>query len=164
MTDRLLAGEIGKPHGTNGEVYVVKISDDPHRFDPGSELVHGDGRSLVIETARPHRDRFLVKFAGFSTRSEAETLRGPLYVSSEQRRDLDESEFWAEDLIGCKVTLRSGDPVGTVKMIVPGTAHDLMEVITPRGERLVPMVKEIVVSVDVAERVVVLDPPEGLLE
>ena len=142
----------------------MKISDDPHRFDPGSELLHGDGRILVIETARPHRDRFLVKFEGFASRGEAETLRGPLYVGSDQRRDLDESEFWAEDLIGCKVTLTSGDEVGTVKMIVPGNAHDLMEVVTPRGERLVPMVKEIVVSVDVAERIVVVDPPEGLLE
>ena len=142
----------------------MRISDDPHRFDVGSSLRHGDGRLLVIESARPHRDRFLVKFEGFGTRSEAETLRGPLYVSSDERRDLEESEFWAEDLIGCKVTLVSGDEVGTVKTIVPGTAHDLLEVTTERGDRLVPMVKEIVVSVDVAERAVVLDPPEGLLE
>ena len=142
----------------------MKISDDPHRFDVGSALLHGDGRTLVIESARAHRDRFLVKFEGTDTRSEAETLRGPLYVPAEERRELEESEFWAEDLIGCKVTLTSGDSVGTVKMVVPGTAHDLLAVDTPRGERLVPMVKEIVVNVDVAERVVVLDPPEGLLE
>lgn len=76
----LIAGEIGKPHGISGEVYVVRISDDPHRFDPGSRLIHEDGRELEIQSSRLHRDRLLVKFAEADSREEAEALRGTLFV------------------------------------------------------------------------------------
>jgi 16S rRNA processing protein RimM len=159
-----LAGEIGKAHGIKGEVYVVRISDDPGRFEAGSRLVHADGRNLTVESSRPHRDRFLVKFEEASTRTEAEGLRGALYVPEDERRDLGEAEFWIDDLIGAQVVLASGESAGRVTAVIPGVAHDLLEVVTENGPRLVPVVKEIVVAVDVAACRVTIDPPEGLME
>jgi 16S rRNA processing protein RimM len=161
---KLLAGEIGKPHGLLGEVYVVPISDDPRRFKPGATLVHADGRELVVESARSHHNRFLVKFATVDGRADAELLRGPLFVPADDVRDLATDEYWTHELRGCEVVLRSGEPVGEIVRVVPGAAQDLLAVETPRGERLVPAVKEILVEVDVTGRRVVLDPPEGLLD
>ena len=142
----------------------MRISDDPHRFDPGSELVHADGRTLVVESSRTHRDRFLVKFDGFSSRSDADSLRGALYVPADKKRSLDEAEYWADDLAGCDVALADGTEIGVAREVVPGTAHDLLVVDTKQGERLVPMVKAIVTDVDLDKKLIVLDPPEGLLE
>lgn len=74
---KVLAGEIGKPHGVAGEVYVLLLSDDPGRFAAGDRLVHEDGRSLTVAQSRAHKgDRFLVKFEGVDSRDEAERLRG----------------------------------------------------------------------------------------
>jgi 16S rRNA processing protein RimM len=160
----LLAGEIGKPHGLAGEVYVVPISDDPRRFEPGSILLHADGRELTVESSRVHRNRLLVKFTGLDTRSEAEGLRGALFVTSDDVRDLPEDEFWPHDLIGCKVALVDGSEVGEVADVVPGSAHDFLTVRSDKGESLIPMVKEIVVAVDVDQGIVTLDPPAGLIE
>jgi 16S rRNA processing protein RimM len=160
----LLAGEIGKPHGLAGEVYVVVISDDPHRFEPGAALHHADGRTLTIETSQAHGDRFLVKFAGIDSRESAVALRGALYVPSSETRALDDDEFWHSDLIGCTVVGRDGSDIGTVARVVAGPVQDLLEVTTSAGPRLVPMVKEIVTSVDPGARRIVLDPPEGLLD
>ena len=142
----------------------MRISDDPQRFDPGARLLHEDGRELIVEAARPHRDRFLVRFEGIETRSDAEALRGALYVPSSQKRELEEAEYWADDLGGCRVKLQSGDEVGVARHVLPGTAHDLLVVDTPEGERLVPMVKAIVTSIDLAGKEIIIDPPEGLLE
>ncbi len=139
------------------------ISDDPRRFEPGSKLHHADGRILTVEGARHHRDRFLVKFSGVSSREGAELLRGALYVDSDEVRDLGDDEYWQHDIVGCDVTTRTGDAVGRVENVVSGPAQDLLEIATPNGLRLVPVVKDIVISVDVAARVVVIDPPEGLL-
>jgi 16S rRNA processing protein RimM len=160
----LLAGEIGKPHGLEGEVYVVRISDDPHRFDPGAQLTHGDGRHLVVERSRSHRTRFLVKFEGYDDRTAAEGLRGALYVSADQLRQLGGDEFWPHELAGARVVTVAGDDVGELMRIDPGAAHDHFVVLTSAGERLVPAVKSIVVDVDVAARRITLDPPEGLLD
>lgn len=160
----LLAGEIGKPHGTSGEVYVVRISDDPHRFDPGAVLTHEDGRRLVVVSSRSHRDRFLVHFEGVVDREGAQGLRGALYVPAEAARELDDAEFWEADLVGSRVTLPDGTEVGEVSDVIVRPAQDLLQIETPRGQRLVPFVSQIVIEVEPDERRVTIDPPEGLLD
>ncbi|MGI8774359.1 MAG: ribosome maturation factor RimM [Actinomycetota bacterium] len=160
----LLAGKIGKPHGLGGDVYVEKISDDPRRFESGSRLIHEDGRELVVVRARPHRDRFLVTFEGYRSRDEVEGLRGTLFVPDEEVRSLGEDEYWPDDLIGCTVVDPQGNRLGEVTDISLGAAQDLLEVMTDRGERLVPLVKKIVTHVDVEAQRVTIEPPEGLLD
>lgn len=160
MDDRLLAGYVGKPHGVSGEVYVVRISDDPARFEPGRALVHEDGRVLTIAAARPHRDRLLMTFEGVSDRDAAEALRGPVYVPASGRRTLDPGEFWPDDLIGCTVMDGDGRDRGTVTDVTATPAHDMLVV---DGVHMVPMVGAIVTAVDVTARLVHIDPPEGLL-
>jgi 16S rRNA processing protein RimM len=145
-------------------VYVVQISDDPHRFDDGARLIHDTGRELIVESSHQHGDRFLVKFAGVDSREAAEEIRGALHVPASEARSLDDDEFWAYELEGCAVELGDGTSVGSVLRVVPGPAQDLLAIETPVGERLVPVVAEIVVAVDRAGRRIVIDPPEGLLD
>jgi 16S rRNA processing protein RimM len=159
----LLAGEVGKPHGLAGEVYVVVISDDPQRFQPGSQLHRDDGSTLVVATSRAHGDRFLVRFEGTDTREQAMFLRGPLFVPGEETRTLEDDEFWHDDLVGCAVVVGEV-PVGTVTGVLSGPMQDLLKIDTTNGERLVPLVKPIVVKVDTGARRILLDPPEGLLD
>lgn len=163
LPPRLLVGQVGKPHGIMGEVYVVSISDDPHRFDPGARLTRGDESAVEIESMRHHGSGLLVKFVGVSSRDEADALRGPLYVASEEVRTLDENEYWPDDLIGCRV-VEGETSWGTVTEVRPGSAHDLLVVDTERGERMVPLVKDIVVEVDLERRSIAISPPAGLLE
>lgn len=160
----LLAGEVGKPHGLDGEVYVLVISDDPHRFEPGAELHRDDGRALTVVGSYAHGDRFLVRFEGVDSRAAAMLLRGPLYVPVTERRSLDPGEFWHDDLVGCSVVTGDGGNVGTVSGVIAGPSQDLLQIETASGERLVPIVKEIVVEVDTDKKRIVLDPPEGLLD
>jgi 16S rRNA processing protein RimM len=160
----MLAGEIGKPHGTAGEVYVWRLSDDPRRFQPGARLMHANGQEMVVEASRVHRDRFLVKFAGSETREDAERLRGNLFVPEGEVRELGPGEFWPHDLVGCTVNLPDGDEVGTITAVTEGPAQDLLTVATPKGDRLIPLVAAIVLKVDIEAKRVMIDPPEGLLD
>jgi 16S rRNA processing protein RimM len=162
--EALLAGEVGKPHGLVGEVYVMPISDDPARFDPGSALIHETAGPVVVAASRRHRNRLLVRFEGVTNKERAESLRGALYVAADRLRELGAGEFWHHEVTGCRVVDRAGNAVGTVAQVMAGAAQDLLAVATERGERLVPMVSAIVVEVDVAARLVVIDPPPGLLD
>ena len=162
---RLLAGQIGKPHGLDGEVYVVPISDDPRRFEPGSVLLDPDDRRLAVSEVRRHRDRFLVRFEGVDDREGAEKLRGlGLYVTANDLRRLDDDEFWPHDLIGSEVCTTDGDVVGKAVEVVPGAAQDLLQVDTETGPKYIPMTKAIVVEVDAVAGRIVVDPPHGLLD
>lgn len=141
----------------------MAISDDPRRFQAGSELLRDDGR-LIVESVRPHGTRLLVKFEGVDTRDDAKSLRGPLFVPADDARTLEHDEYWPHDVIGCEVFSLSDDRIGVVADLVAGAAQDLLIVTTEAGERMVPFVKEIVRQVDVAAHRIVIDPPAGLLD
>lgn len=141
------------------------ISDDPRRFTPGAELTREDGSRAVIETARGHGRKLLVKFEGADSREAAELLRGPLYVEASELRTLDEGEFWDHELIGCEVVREAGgDVAGIVRDVQHAPAQDLLVVDTERGERLVPVVEAIVTGVDLRARKIFVDAAEGLLD
>lgn len=142
----------------------MPISDDPARWRPGSRLMHENGNELLVEGSRPHRDRLLVKFAAIDDRATAEGVRGALFVSEEDRRELGEDEFWTRDLVGCTVVLTDGTEIGRVESVISNPSQDLLVVETDTGETFVPAVREIVRSVDTEAQRVVIDPPEGLLD
>jgi 16S rRNA processing protein RimM len=161
----VLAGEIGKPHGIVGEVYVLPLSDDARIFEPGARLAHADGRALVVAGSRGHRgDRLLVKFEGIDSRTAAERLRGVVYAPDEQPRELELDEYWPRDLVGCAVHDPQGRRLGGVEAVVPGQAQDLLAVVTKSGSRLVPLVKAIVTKVDLEARTIIVNAPPGLLD
>ncbi len=127
-------------------------------------MIHEDGRELTVESSRRHRNRLLVKFQDTESRDGAEALRGSFYVKARNLRKLGEGEFWEHELVGLSVVDVHGVMRGRVARVIPGGIQDLVAVTTPAGERLVPLVSEIVVSVDVAGGRVVVDPPPGLLD
>ncbi len=169
VTEQVLVGRIVKPHGIRGEVVVVVLSDVPDRFAPGTVHTVRD-RSLVVTTSRPHQGRLLVAFEGIGDRTAAEALRGAeLYAPP---ADVSESEtYYAHELAGMQVVHADGTDLGTVVDLIdlpPAAGYDLLEVERADGTRwLLPAVDEYVeVAVDEAgsERLVLVDPPEGLVE
>jgi 16S rRNA processing protein RimM len=106
-----------------------------------------------------------VKFAGVDSRDHAQRLRGmSVYVDPAGLRRLERNEYWAHQLAGCMVVDMVGAPIGTVSRIYERPPQDLLGVYTERGERLIPMVTEIVVEVNVDDGRIVIDPPQGLLD
>lgn len=77
-------------------------------------------------------------------------------------RVLEEDEYWEHDLVGCEVVDVGGDSLGRATGVTPGPAQDLLRVETDRGETLVPLVDEIVESIDPTNKRIVVDPPAGL--
>ncbi|MFL6076680.1 MAG: ribosome maturation factor RimM [Mycobacteriales bacterium] len=167
---RLVVGRIGRPHGIHGAVTVEVRTDSPElRFAPGSVLVTDPGERgpLTVESARPQPGRLVLSFAGVADRAAAEALRGTLLVidSAELEPSADPDEYHDSELIGLAVRTTAGAPVGTLTDVVHGPAGDLLVVTTADGgEALVPFVRELVPEVDVAGGVVLVDPPEGLLD
>ena len=68
------------------------------------------------------------------------------------------------DLAGCQVRDTSGRRIGTVRSVDGPLERSHLVVETDRGDVLVPLVADICRSVDVAAKVIVIEPPDGLLE
>ncbi|CAN5205045.1 ribosome maturation factor RimM [soil metagenome] len=168
----LVVGRIAKAHGVTGEVVVDVRTDDPDgRFVRGKTLrgrLSRDGgeRSFVIESVREHGGRLLVRLAGVGDRDAADALRGtPFLVASAALPPITEpDEFYDHQLEGLQVRTVDGVDVGVVAEVLHTAAGELLSVKTPEGrEILVPFVTAIVPRVSLADAVVEVDPPDGLL-
>ena len=161
--ERLVVGRIAKAHGIRGEVAIDVVSDEPARFAPGARVFAGE-RTLIVETARAHHDRVLVRFEDVPDRSTAETLKGlELTVPISEARPLDDEwSFYPHQLTGLAVVNERGDVLGTMDRVEENPANDLWIVRTDGGEVFVPAVRDIVVRVDLSTGTIVLRPPEGL--
>ncbi len=106
-----------------------------------------------------HNGRTIVSFEDVTDRNGAEALKGTvLEIDADEARPLDDDEYWDHDLIGCTVATLDGTVIGVVDDVVQQPSGSLLSV----GTHLIPLVKEIVRSVDPAR--IVIDPPEGLLD
>lgn len=165
--DHVDVGRIVKPHGIRGEVVVEVLSDLPERLVAG-EVVRRNGVEVMIETSRPHQGRLLVKFPDVPDRTTAESLRGQRLTGP--AADVSGSdEFYAHELVGCRVRDAAGADLGEVVEItfLPDAAgYDLLEVIHPDGHRwLLPTADDLVEAVEDGNGwvLVVHDAPEGLV-
>lgn len=168
----LTVGRVVKAHGITGEVVVDVRTDDPEeRFAPGAVLgarKRGEQpRDHVVEAARPHGARLLVRLAGVSDRDAADALRGSLLViDSADLPPIDEDDtYYDHQLEGLRVRTEAGEDLGTVIEVLHTGAGELLSIRrTGGGELLVPFVSAIVTSVSLAEQLVCIDPPDGLLD
>lgn len=162
-------GRVARPHGNAGRVVIDPDTDfAEERFRPGNAVYArrgGDVERLVLRDVRFHRGRPVVGFEGVETIPGAEALAGAVVgVSAESLGPLPAGTFYYHELIGCRVETVDGRAVGTVASIEgDGGAHRLV-VGDASDEVQVPLTAPICVRVDPRERIIVLDPPEGLLE
>jgi 16S rRNA processing protein RimM len=141
------------------------------RFAPGARLrarpKSGQERTYVVESAREHSGRLLLRLTGVADRNSADALRGNLFiVDSQELPPIDDpDEFYDHQLEGLRVVTTDGRLVGNVKEVLHTAAGELLSVTSETGsEVLVPFVSAIVTEVSLADQTIEVDPPEGLLE
>ena len=155
-------GRVGRPHGIRGELSVLVLSEVPGRFDPGEAVWLEDGRRLTVEGSKPHRSGLLVKFREVADRTQAEALRSALLVVPESMSpELPEGSWWDHRIQGCAVETDTGRALGTVQEVIHTAANDVWSALDEQGtETLIPVLKDVLVSVDVdGKRIVVREIP-----
>ncbi|MGC4154968.1 MAG: ribosome maturation factor RimM [Propionicimonas sp.] len=164
-TTGVLVGRIGKAHGLRGEVTIAPTTDSPEqRFAPGSRLSSPTAGELSVKQQRWQAGTLVVAFDQADDRSAAEALRGAELWAEIDAGDTDDGEFHDTALIGLAAVDPSGAPLGRVARVLHLPAQDVLVLDTPRGERLVPFVTELVPEVDPAGGRLVIDPIPGLLD
>lgn len=170
---QLRVGRLTKAHGLKGALKVELYTDEPeHRFTPGAtftlQVPAGSkwrGKTLELIELRWYNSQPVAFFVGISDRSEAETLvKAILWVEQDPTElPVDEDAWYDHQLVGLAVH-RDGVAVGTVARVDHFPAQDLLIVKTGDGEVMVPFVKAIVPTVDIAAGIVTVTPPTGLFE
>ena len=162
---QLVVGRIGRAHGVLGEATIDVQTDDPDlRFKVGSKLTLDSGQELTIKSSRWHNQILLLGFEGVNDRNQIEALRDQLISSQVDLSALAPGEYHYQQLIGCQVYLQNNELVGQVSEVVKLPGQDLLSVDKNGSQVLIPMVKQIIISIDLLEKKIVVNPPEGLLD
>lgn len=167
MSNLILLGVIGAPHGVKGEVRIKAFTGDPLAIAGYGPLTDAKGRRFEIAEARTAKEVVIARLKGVTSREAAESLNGvQLFVAREKLPPPDdEDEFLQADLIGCRVVDAAGAMLGTVTSIGNYGAGDLLDIATPDGRTvLLPFTKAFVPKIDIEARRLEVHPPLGLFE
>jgi 16S rRNA processing protein RimM len=167
--DLVVIARAVRTHGLKGEIVAELLTDFPERFEDVDELilVSPAGKRALgqLEGFWLQKNRVVLKLAGYDDVDRAKELIGyDFAVPESDRVPLDEDEFYDWELEGC--TVKAGDKsVGEVRSVMrTGGAAVLVVDDNSGGEQLVPLAAEIVVNIDKTAKVILIDPPEGLLD
>lgn len=162
-TQRILVGEIGRPHGVRGLVRVQSFTAQPADiagYGPLSD--ESGGKTFVLHWLADG----LARIDGIADRDAAAKLTGTrLYVSRDSLPQPDDDEFYLSDLIGLTARDADGQEIGQVRAVEDFGAGSFLTIVTEGGkEVLLPFTRAAVPEVKVAEGWLLVVPPgEGAL-
>ena len=141
------------------------------RFCPGGVVFaqrRGHVEALRVKAVRLQRGRPVVSFCGVDDIGQAESfMTCELRVPASDQHALPEDQFYLHALVGCLVRTVSGEVVGSVVEVqgVPGANRLIVRRAGGSEAELdIPLAESICVDVDVGRKLVVISPPEGLLD
>lgn len=165
---RICIARIGAAHGVRGDVKLWSFTADPAAVAKYGPFQTPDGRSLDIETLRPAKDFFVVRFKGVSDRNAAERLRNVELFVDRARLPAPAApdEFYQADLIGLALVDRGGGALGTVVAVHNFGAGDLIEVrLNGRHNTvMLPFNEAVVPDIDIAAGRLVVVLPDGTFD
>jgi len=160
----IAVGRVARAHGLRGRVLVVPYNGESAGLEklPAVWLQALTGEPRRVEVLRAERANlgYLVALRGYDDRDRADELRNQeVLVPRGELPELDDGEFYAADLVGLQVFDGQGLLRGTVEDLESAGPNDLLRL---QGGALVPM--GLVKEVDVENRRVIIDAPDGLFD
>jgi 16S rRNA processing protein RimM len=171
----LQVGKIINTHGVKGEVKIMPLTDNRERFDLLKTVINVtkdsvtekdvlDSKKLTIENVKYQNEKIIIKFQEINNVEEAISLKESfLVISREDAVKLPENTYFICDLIGCEVTDTKRGFLGNITNIIETGSNDVYIVRNnKREETLVPALKTVVKSVNIEDKKIVVEMPEGL--
>jgi 16S rRNA processing protein RimM len=147
-----IVGKIINTHGIKGEVKVYPLTDEIERFSYLGKAYIGDLKEKTkIKTVRYHKGFPIIAFEGFDDINEI--LRF-------------ENQYFIYDLIDCEVFDMEKKKIGYIYDVLQNISNDVYVVKDDLNnkEYLIPAIKEFIRHVDIDNKVIMIDPIEGMIE
>ena len=162
----LIIGRVKGPHGVRGEVRVEILTDFPERFQTLKRLYLGDAHvPYDVERVRFTPKGALLKLAGIDFRDTAGSLaRSYAALPEAEVPPLPDGSFHHYQIKGLEVHTDDDRYLGSVADIITTGSNDVYIVRDEEnGETLLPAIAEVVRSIDLESRRIIVHLIPGLV-
>ncbi len=166
MKDYIKVGKIVNTHGVKGYIKCIPLTDDLERFEE-LEYVYTEKDNIkrTIDDVWYQKGLVCLKLKDIDDMDKAESFKDT-YISivEDQLRVLPANSYYLFDLEGMDVYSNNGDYIGKISEIYQTGANDVYEVKNNKNSYLIPAIKDVVKSVNVQDKKMIINVIEGLLE
>ena len=122
--------------------------------------------SIVVESARSHKNIVIAKLEGCNDVETAQKLRGTIIYINRDDCELDEGDFFVQDLIGMAVKdIDTGELYGAISEVSQTGANDVYHIkMQGKKDKLIPAIPQVVISTDIDDNLMLIRPLEGLFD
>ena len=131
----------------------------------GGDLDPSDAEPILLEAARPHGNVVLLSVTGIDSIEAAMPLVGHALAMPEHDLPAPAAgEFYVYRLAGLDVVTNVGERLGTIDRSFSTGASEVLVVHDGNREYLIPMIADVVQTIDLAGGRVIINPIPGLLD
>jgi 16S rRNA processing protein RimM len=164
----LKVGQIINTHGIKGEVKVYPLTDDIRRFKKLKFVLiknHESYDRYDIDGVKFVKDLPILKLSKIDSMNDAEKYKNQyLYIDRENAVKLPEDSYFIADLIGLKVITQNNEVLGELVSVLPTGSNDVYEIKKEDGKTfLIPAIGEVILKVDIENRIMIINLLEGLI-
>ena len=162
-------GRLVNTHGVRGDLRLLPHSFPCRTLQPGLTVLLQDAQGQLythkVVRARPRAPFVIVKLDGVDSIDHAETLRDmTVAVEETVLPPLEDGEFYYYQVIGLTVRTTTGMNIGEIAQVFFSGGHDIWVVRQGEKEYLIPVIEDIVRSIDIPAKQAIIEPLAGLLE
>lgn len=169
MEELIAIAKLARTRGIRGEIIGDLLTDFPERFDNLETVTavkpNGERLALKIEKFFFQKNRVVFKFEDYDSIEASENLVNcEICVPESEAVALDEDEFFDWELQDCRVETLEGEFIGIVREVMRTGGTENLVVQGEMKDYLIPFAEQICPEVDVENKLIRVDLPEGLLE
>mgnify|MGYP001164942746 CR=1 FL=1 len=166
--DLVPIGSFVKHHGLRGDLKVFLYNDDSETLVVDVTIWIKDNNNFVpfiVESVKGTKSKFLIKIKNLNNReSSSFLLKKEIYVCRSDFPDLNEGEFYINDVIGFSVQDDSGKDYGFLKDILLIASKEILLVQYQNKEIMIPNVVNFVKLFDFENKIVIINDIEQFIE
>jgi 16S rRNA processing protein RimM len=160
-------GKIVGTHGIKGHLKAVSYGDPQDLFVPGKELALGRGGEVLatfrIAFVSPYKRVIRLGLEGIGSIEAAQAWIGcQLFVDLAALPQLEEGSYYWYQIVGLEAFTLHDRHLGRVEAILPTGSNDVYVVRDGKKEVLIPAIDSVVVDIDLKQKILRVDLPEGL--
>ena len=159
-------GKIINTQGIKGDLKTHVWSNSPYDLMQFNEFYIGDKKEKYhLVDSRESKGFLYIKLEGIDSIEQAKLFVNKIVYADKSCFKLDDGVFFIQDLIGLDVfDADNNTHYGQIKQVLQNGANDVYVISDGTTERLLPAIKDCIISTDINKKTMIIRPLKGLFE